>query len=56
MFFNAVGLLNVYDEMSVMQVVKLTRMTDICSSLKQIVPGYVCNPGSPRERDAASER
>ncbi len=20
------------------------------------VPGYVCNPGSPRERDAASKR
>ncbi len=36
MFFNAVGLLDVYDEMSVMQVVKLTCMADICSSLKQI--------------------
>ncbi len=23
---------------------------------RQNVPGYVCNPGSPRERDAASER
>ncbi len=23
---------------------------------KKNVPGYVCNPGSPRERDAASKR
>ncbi len=23
---------------------------------KENVPGYVCNPGSPRERDAASRR
>ncbi len=23
---------------------------------KENVPGYVCNPGSPRERDAASKR
>ncbi len=23
---------------------------------EQNVPGYVCNPGSPRERDAASKR
>ncbi len=22
----------------------------------EVVPGYVCNPGSPRERDAASKR
>ncbi len=26
------------------------------SSWIEIVPGYVCNPGSPRERDAASKR
>ncbi len=24
--------------------------------LRENVPGYVCNPGSPRERDAASRR
>ncbi len=25
-------------------------------SMGKNVPGYVCNPGSPRERDAASKR
>ncbi len=28
----------------------------IYTYLIESVPGYVCNPGSPRERDAASRR
>ncbi len=29
---------------------------ELKATVKETVPGYVCNPGSPRERDAASRR
>ncbi len=42
--------------LSYRKALKTARSNYFLSLLEENVPGYVCNPGSPRERDAASKR